>query len=87
MGILGVGLLVLKPGAAFDDVGIAAALRGACSMALGTILSRRWQPPVSALTFTAWQVVAGGALFAPVAMLAEPPLPPVSAPICRASSG
>jgi probable blue pigment (indigoidine) exporter len=74
-----VALLVLTPKAALDPVGIAAGLASAASMALGTVLSRRWQPPVSALTFTSWQLTAGGILLLPVALLAEPALPPLTA--------
>lgn len=76
-GLLGVGLLVLTPGAALDWVGLLAALGGAISMAFGTVLTRRWQPPVPALTFTAWQLTAGGLLLLPVAFLIEPALPPL----------
>ena len=78
-GLAGVALLVLTPRAAVDSVGIAAGLASAASMALGTVLSRRWQPPVSALTFTSWQLSAGGILLLPVALLAEPALPPLTA--------
>ncbi|EJO29461.1 EamA family transporter [Achromobacter marplatensis] len=78
-GLAGVALLVLTPKAALDPVGIAAGLATAASMALGTVLSRRWQPPVSALTFTSWQLTAGGILLLPVALLAEPALPPLTA--------
>ena len=39
------------------------------------MLSRRWRPPVSNLTFTAWQLTAGGVLLVPLALLIEPPLP------------
>jgi len=78
-GLAGVALLVLTPRAALDPVGIAAGLASAASMALGTVLSRRWQPPVSALTFTSWQLSAGGILLLPVALLAEPALPPLTA--------
>ncbi|MBP6706790.1 MAG: EamA family transporter [Achromobacter sp.] len=77
-GLGGVALLVLTPKAALDPVGVAAGLASAASMALGTVLSRRWQPPVSALTFTSWQLTAGGILLAPVALLAEPALPAFS---------
>ncbi|WP_456280594.1 EamA family transporter [Cupriavidus sp. JZ107] len=73
-GMVGVALLVLTPKAALDATGVAAGLLGAASMALGTVLTRRWQPPVSALTFTAWQLVAGGLLLLPVALWIEPPL-------------
>ncbi len=78
-GIGGVALLVLGPKAALDPVGVTAGLASAASMALGTVLSRRWQPPVSALTFTSWQLTAGGILLLPVALLAEPALPPATA--------
>lgn len=77
-GLAGVALLVLSPKAALDPVGIAAGLASAVSMALGTVLSRRWQPPVSALTFTSWQLTAGGILLVPAALLAEPSLPPLT---------
>lgn len=71
----GVALLVLAPEAALNPTGVAAGMAGAVSMAFGTVLTRRWQPPVSPLTFTAWQLTAGGLLLVPVALLAEPPLP------------
>ncbi len=76
-GIVGVALLVLTPRAALDWVGIMAALGGAISMAFGTVLTRKWQPPVPALTFTSWQLTAGGLLLLPVALWAEPALPPL----------
>lgn len=75
LGLSGVALLVLTPAAGLDPIGIAAGLGGAASMAAGTVLTRYWQPPVSALTFTAWQLTAGGLLLLPVALLLEPRLP------------
>ena len=44
-------------------------------MAIGTVLTRRWQPAVPLLTFTAWQLAAGGLLLAPLAFALEPALP------------
>jgi probable blue pigment (indigoidine) exporter len=78
-GMAGVALLVLSPKAALDPIGVAAGLAGAVSMAFGTVLSRHWAPPVSPLTFTAWQLTAGGLLLVPVALLLEPSLPPLTA--------
>lgn len=78
-GVLGVALLLLGPDAALDPVGLAAGIGGAASMAAGTVLSRKWQPPVPALTFTAWQLTAGGILLLPAALLLEPPLPALTA--------
>jgi len=74
-GLSGIALLILTPEASLDPIGLAAGLAGAACMAAGTVLSRKWQPPVSLLTFTAWQLVAGGALLLPAAMWLEPPLP------------
>ena len=64
-GIGGVALLILTPNATLDPVGIVAGIAGAFSMAAGTVLSRRWRPDVSPLTFTAWQLTAGGLLLLP----------------------
>ncbi len=74
-GIGGVALLVLTPAAHLDPIGIAAGLAGAVSMAFGTVLSRHWQPPVPPLTFTAWQLTAGGLLLVPVTLFFEPAFP------------
>jgi probable blue pigment (indigoidine) exporter len=78
-GMAGVALLILTPQAALDPIGIVAGLGCAISMAFGTVLSRKWQPPVSPLTFTAWQLTAGGLLLLPAALLLEPALPPLTA--------
>ena len=78
-GILGVALLLLGPESALDPVGVAAGLGGAASMAAGTVLSRKWQPPVSALSFTGWQLTAGGLVLLPLALMVEPSLPPLTA--------
>ncbi|WP_272519716.1 MULTISPECIES: EamA family transporter [unclassified Providencia] len=77
-GVFGVAILLLTPNAALDPLGIIAGLAGAFSMAAGTVLSRRWQPPVSALTFTSWQLTAGGLVLLPFAMMFEPALPTLS---------
>ncbi len=78
-GMAGVALLLLRADAGLDRIGVAAAFAGAVSMAAGTVLSRLWQPPVSPLTFTAWQLTAGGVLLLPAALVLEPPLPALSA--------
>lgn len=78
LGMAGVALLVLAPGAGLDPLGIAAGLAGAAAMAGGTVLSRKWQPPVSPLTFTAWQLTAGGLLLLPLALWFVPEWPAVS---------
>jgi len=77
-GMGGVALLVLTPHAVLDPVGVVAGLASALAMASGTVLTRKWQPPVSLLTFTAWQIAAGGLLLLPFALWLESPLPRLS---------
>lgn len=78
LGLIGVALLVITPAASLDPIGLASGLTGAVSMAFGTVLARRWQPDVSLLTFTSWQLAAGGLLLLPAALWLEPPLPPLT---------
>ncbi|MEL7144243.1 MAG: EamA family transporter [Cyanobacteria bacterium J06573_11] len=72
-GFIGVGLLVLGPSAQLDTLGIMAALGGAGAMGLGTVLVKRWHPPVSLMVFTAWQLTFGGLMLLPVALITEGP--------------
>ncbi|AOY94112.1 ABC transporter permease [Cupriavidus sp. USMAA2-4] len=71
-GLLGVALLVLGPAARLDAVGLAAAAAGAVSMAVGTVLTRRWRPPVAPLVLTGWQLCSGGLFQLPFALALEP---------------
>lgn len=70
-GVAGVALLVLTPAARLDTVGVLAAVAGAVCIALGTVLTKRWTPPLSTAQFTAWQLVFGGLFLLPQAMWFE----------------
>jgi probable blue pigment (indigoidine) exporter len=76
LGAAGVALLVLRPTAVLDPIGVVAALAGAASMAAGIVLTKRWGRPegVNVLQFTGWQLTAGGLVLLP-AMLAVEGLP------------
>ena len=78
-GLTGVILLLLQPHTALDPVGVAAGLFGAVSMAAGVVLTRKWQPPVPLLTFTAWQLTSGGVFLLPVVIAMTPSIPTLSA--------
>lgn len=73
-GFIGVGLLVLEPTARLDSIGIVAAIGGAVTMGLGTVLVKRWKRPVSLLVFTAWQLTVGGIVLLPIALVIEEPI-------------
>ncbi|WP_310742352.1 MULTISPECIES: EamA family transporter [unclassified Microbispora] len=80
VGLLGVGLVVLRAEARLDMVGVLAGLVGAASMSAGTVLTKRWGRPegVGALALTGWQLTAGGLLLVPVALLVEGAPPALS---------
>lgn len=78
-GIVGMAVLLLSPQTVFEPVGIAAALLGAVCMATGMWLTRRWRLDLPVLALTGWQLAIGGLMLAPVAWLADAPLPPLSA--------
>lgn len=77
-GVSGVILLLVGPASSLDPVGMLAGVGATFAMAAGTVLSRKWQPPVPLLSYTAWQLTAGGLILAPLAWMIEPPLPPLS---------
>ncbi|MGR4871989.1 EamA family transporter [Variovorax sp. LARHSF232] len=78
LGIAGMAVLLLSPRTVWDPVGIAAALAGAACMAAGTWLTRRWKLHLPVLALTGWQLLLGGLMLVPVALLADAPLPALS---------
>lgn len=71
VGAAGVALLVLRAGFVVDPVGVAASLGAVAMSSLGFVLVKRWPAPVDALTLTGWQLVAGGLVLLPIALLVE----------------
>ncbi|MEQ6969253.1 EamA family transporter [Pectobacterium polaris] len=75
IGVAGMAILLLSPQTTFEPVGVAAALLGAVCMATGVWLTRRWQLDLPVLPLTGWQLFLGGLMLAPVAWIADAPLP------------
>ncbi|MGP9744139.1 EamA family transporter [Brachybacterium sp. AOP29-B2-41] len=71
LAVLGVAATVLGPDAALDSLGILAGIGGVASMAVGTVLSKRWRPPVGPIAFAGWQLTAGGLIILPLALAVE----------------
>jgi probable blue pigment (indigoidine) exporter len=71
VGLVGVGLLVLRDPGGVDAIGVAAALGSVVMSSLGFVLVKRWPAPVDMLTLVSWQLVAGGLLLVPVAAVVE----------------
>lgn len=73
VGVAGIALVVLTPGARLDTLGVLAGLGAAVATAFGIVLTRRWGRPVDLLTFTGWQLVAGGVVLLPLLLALEGP--------------
>ncbi|MEV5877017.1 EamA family transporter [Streptomyces sp. NPDC052101] len=73
LGVIGVGLVVLGPGARLDAVGVLAGLGHTATMAAGVVLTKRWgRPPgVGPLALTGWQLTVGGLLLLPLTLVTE----------------
>ena len=80
IGVVGVALLVLRAGVTVDPIGIAASFAAVTLSSIGFVLVKRWRPPVDLLTFTAWQLVAGGLVLLPLALLVEGAPPALDLP-------
>ncbi|CAL4859042.1 EamA family transporter [Microbacterium sp. MM2322] len=71
-GVVGVALIVLRSAGGLDAIGIAAAILGAVSMALGVVLTKKWSSDLPPLVVTAWQLIAGGVILAALTAAFEP---------------
>jgi probable blue pigment (indigoidine) exporter len=80
VGIGGVALLVLRSPGRLDSLGLVAAFASVVVSALGFVLIKKWTPPVDMLTLVSWQLVVGGVVLLPVALLVEGPVPHLDTP-------
>lgn len=73
VGVVGVALVVLGPGAASSPVGLLAGVGGTASMAVGVVLTKRWGRPegVSAIGLAGWQLTAAGVVLLLPALLVD----------------
>lgn len=78
-GVVGMAVLLVSPGSRWDLLGVGAALAGAACMAAGTYLARRWRTGLPVTAATGWQLLLGGAMVVPVAVVFDPPLPALTA--------
>ncbi len=72
---LGVALVVVRPGADVDAVGIMAAVAANLSFAFGVVLTKRFTVSGNRLASTGWQLALGGMVLLPLAVAVEGPPP------------
>ncbi len=68
---LGVGLVVVRPGAHLDPVGVLAAIGANLSFSVAVVLTKRFPTPPNRIAATGWQLLIGGALLVPMTLVAE----------------
>lgn len=71
-GVVGVALIVLRAQAGLDLIGVAAAVLGAVSMAIGVVLTKRWSDGQSPIATTSWQLIGGGIFLVLLTIIFEP---------------
>ncbi len=71
VGLVGVGLLVMRAGGHVGTLGLLAAVGSVLVSALGFVLVKRWPAPTDMLTVVSWQLVAGGIFLLPLGLLVE----------------
>jgi len=71
LGLTGVVAMLVTGGVAVDPLGVLAGATAMVMSSIGFVLATRWKDDVDVLTTTSWQLVAGGLLLVPAALVAE----------------
>uniref|UniRef100_UPI0019E093A5 DMT family transporter n=1 Tax=Cellulomonas sp. TaxID=40001 RepID=UPI0019E093A5 len=71
LGFAGVVAMLLTGTVTVDPLGVLAGATAMLMSSLGFVLATRWKDDVDVLTTTSWQLVAGGLLLVPVALVSE----------------
>ncbi|MDF2574854.1 MAG: EamA family transporter [Agromyces sp.] len=80
VGLAGVVLMLVTGEASVDPWGVAASVAAMCMSSLGYILAKRWGGGVDVLALTSWQLIAGGIMLVPAAIVWEGAPPALDAP-------
>jgi probable blue pigment (indigoidine) exporter len=71
LGIVGVGLMLFAGIGPVDGRGVLASVAAMALSSLGYVLATRWSNDAGLLASTSWQLIAGGLLLVPAAVLVE----------------
>lgn len=83
-GLVGVVLMLATGTSAIDWLGVVASVAAMALASFGFVLVKRWGSEVEILPLTAWQLVGGGVVLLPVALLVEGPVPSYDRPAIAA---
>jgi probable blue pigment (indigoidine) exporter len=68
---IGVGMVVLRPGAGLDPIGLVVALAANVCFAVGVVLTQRFPTPSNRASSTGWQLAIGAMVLVPLSVLVE----------------
>ena len=68
---LGVALVVIRPNASIDPIGVLAAIGANVSFSVGVVLTKKLPNPASRVGSTGWQLLLSAAVLVPLAALTE----------------
>lgn len=68
---IGVGMIVIRPGADIDAVGVLVAVAANLSFSFGVVLTKRYPAPSNRLAATGWQMLMSAVILVPVALAVE----------------
>lgn len=71
LGLAGVVAMLVTGSVAVDPLGVLAGAAAMLMSSFGFVLATRWKDEVDVLTTTSWQLVAGGLLLVPAALVVE----------------
>lgn len=77
IGVAGVCLMLLSGPVAVDFRGVLASVAAMTMSSLGYVLAKKWSAGIDVFSLTSWQLIAGGVLLVPAAVLVEGGPPPV----------
>ncbi len=75
---IGVGLVVVRPGASIDPLGVMLALGANVSFSIGVVLTKSLPTPENRLAATGWQLTLSSVIIVPLAFVLEGPPPSLS---------
>lgn len=75
---LGVAMVVVRPGASIDPVGVVAAVAANISFSVGVVLTKKFDLRGDRLLTTGLQLLLSAAVIVPVAVIVEGPLPDIT---------
>ncbi|WP_436531775.1 DMT family transporter [Actinoplanes sp. HUAS TT8] len=78
IGVAGVCLMLLTGPVAVDIRGVLASVAAMTMSSLGYVLAKKWSSDIDVFSLTSWQLIAGGVLLVPAAVLVEGGPPPVN---------